>query len=155
MLVLDQQSFWVCHDYFFLIHMLLIFFIIFFKVIFYNNIKKLFCLFKQFVRWTLLLSVKYPLLRCWIYLQKKTYCKNHEKNLFWWWKWAITFLFTIFRIWSLRIDRSIWSIHLLSIAVALLVDSNDIDFLMFHVKYTSFTEVVKSHIASANSKMLN
>ena len=111
--------------------------------------------FKQFVRWTLLLSVKYLLFNCWIYLQKKTYCKNHEKNLFWWWKWAITFLFTIFRIWSLRIDRSIWSIHLLSIAVALLVDSNDIDFLMFHVKYTSFTEVVKSHIASANSKMLN
>ena len=154
MLVLDQQNFWVCLDYFSLIHMLLIFFIISFQLMFYNNIKKLF-FFKQFVRWTLLLSVKYLLFNCWIYLQKKTYCKNHEKNLFWWWKWAITFLFTIFRIWSLRIDRSIWSIHLLSIAVALLVDSNDIDFLMFHVKSTSFTEVVKSHIASANSKMLN
>ena len=111
--------------------------------------------FKQFVRWTLLLSVKYLLFNCWIYLQKKTYCKNHEKNLFWWWKWAITFLFTIFRIWSLRIDRSIWSIHLFSIAVALLIDSNDIDFLMFHVKCTSFIEVVKSHTAFANSKMLN
>ena len=37
--------------------------------------------FKQFVRWTLLLSVKYLLFNCWIYLQKKNILQKPWKEL--------------------------------------------------------------------------